>query len=32
MKSRKLNIMLTGKTMQNHATAVLEIKLLLENS
>ena len=32
MKSRKLNIMLTGKIMQNHAISVLEIKLLLQSS
>ena len=32
MKSRKVNIMLTGKIMQNHVTSVLEIKLLLQNS
>ena len=30
-KNRKLNITLTNEIMKNHATLILEIKLLLEN-
>ena len=29
MKSRKLNIMLTGKIMQNHATSVFGNKVIV---